>query len=103
MIQRKTVVFWCGFLGAVLFITISVWGGVRLEGYNEMKQYISESYATGIQGAAPIRYGFITSGILLAIFAFMAPKVLPKSKGIKGAFWAIAVFYGLGTCITGLF
>jgi hypothetical protein len=103
MIQRKTLVFWAGLLGAGVFITVAVWGGVRLEGYSVLRQYISESYATGVEGATPIRYGFIASGIFMALFAFLAPKTLPKSTGIKGAFWGFGVFYGLGTCITGLF
>jgi len=103
MMRTKTMVFWFGLLGAFIFIGVSIWGGIRLEVYSELKQYISESYANGIEGAAPIRYGFIISGILFALFAFLAPTTLPKSKGIKGAFWGIGVFYGLGTLMAGLF
>ena len=103
MMKTKKVVFWFGFLGALLFIAAAIWGGVRLDHYSEIQQYISESYATGIAGATPVRYGFIISGFLMALFAFIAPQALPKSKGIKGAFWGIGIFYGLGTCITGIF
>lgn len=101
--QLKTIVFLLGTLGALLFLVVAIWGGIRLEVYSEIEQYISESYATGIEGAVPIRYGFIISGFFLALFAFLAPKTLPKSPGIKGALWGIGVLYGLGTCMTGIF
>ena len=100
--MRKTI-FWTGISGVLIFIGISIWGGLRLEGYNAIQQYISESYATGIQGAETIRFGFILSGLLLALYCFMVPMVLPKSKLVRSAFWGIGVFYGLGTLITGIF
>ncbi|MEX0291510.1 MAG: DUF998 domain-containing protein [Flavobacteriaceae bacterium] len=99
----RNTVFWTGLAGSIIFIAISVWGGLRLEGYNFIRQYISESYATGIQGSELLRYGFMISGLLLASFCFLAPIVLPKSKLIKTGFWGIGLFYGLGTLITGIF
>ena len=99
----RKIVFWFGLFGALIFIAISVCGGLRLEGYNAIRQYISESYATGIQGAEFVRYGFMFSGILLTIFFFLVPSVLPKAVFTKSAFWAIGLFYGLGTLVTGIF
>lgn len=103
MKRTKNIVFWLGLLGTLVFVVVAVWGGIRLENYSEISQYISETYATGIEGAAPLRYGYILAGICLTLFAFLAPKTLPKSNGIKGAFWGIGVFYGLSTIITGIF
>jgi len=98
------LIFWSGILGVLLFVASSISGGFLIEGYSHIKQFISESYTTGIPNGKYLRYGgFIPSGILLALFAFMVPTVLPKSKPTKIAFWGIGLFYGLGTMVTGIF
>lgn len=101
--MRRKIVFYCGIVGAMIFAITSVIGGLQIEGYNFISQYISESYATGIPNVEYLQYLFIVSGILLAIFAFMAPSVLPKSKSVGISFSLFAIFYGLGTVMTGIF
>ena len=95
--------FWSGVLGALLFVITSVLGGLQLEGYNFISQYISESYATGVPHSEYLRRLFIFSGLLLALFGFMAPFALKTGKSIKASFFLFAIFYGLGTVTTGFF
>jgi len=99
----KTLIFGAGIIGALLFVVASVLGGAQIEGYNMISQYISESYADGLPNTEYLRYMYIASGILMAVFGFTAPAKLPKSKGIKIGFWLFAIFYGLGTVVTGFF
>ena len=97
------LVFLAGVLGTILFVTASILGGAQIEGYSIISQYISESYATGLPNTKYLRVIYIVSGILIALFGFLAPSFLPKSKGIKIGFWLFAIFYGFGTVVTGLF
>lgn len=99
----KTLIFGAGILGTLLFVVASILGGAQIEGYSLVSQYISESYATGLPNTEYLRYMYIASGILLALFGFMAPSEMPKSKGIKIGFFLFAIFYGFGTVTTGLF
>ena len=97
------VIFWSGILGAAVFAMASVLAGVPIEGYSPISQYISESYANGMPYAIYFQYAFILSGILLILFGFLAPTTLPKSKGVCALFYLIALFYGMGTMVTGIF
>lgn len=99
----KTLIFGAGILGVLLFVTASILGGAQIEGYSLVSQYISESYATGLPNTEYLRYMYIASGILLALFGFMIPSAMPKSKGIKIGFFLFAIFYGFGTVATGFF
>ena len=99
----KTLIIGAGILGASLFVIASILGGAQIEGYSVIHQYISESYAIGLPNTEYLRYLFIASGILLALFGFMTPSAMPKSKGIKIGFYLFAIFYGLGTVTTGFF
>ncbi len=100
--MKRTIIF-CGMVGALLFIATAIYGGLQIEGYDFVTQFISESYATGIPDSEKLQYAYITSGILLALFAFLAPSALPKSRGITIGFILFAIFYGLGTVATGYF
>ena len=99
----KTITFLFGVLGALLFISASILGGLQIEGYSFISQYISESYASGIPNTDYLRYMYMASGLLLATFGFMAPYELPKAKNLKALFFLFAIFYGLGTISTGFF
>ena len=99
----KYLSFLCGFIGAFLFVAASIIGGLQIDGYNVISQYISESYANGIPNTIYLRYMFIASGSLLFLFGLMAPSAFPKSKGLKLGFVLFGVFYGLGTVATGYF
>ena len=99
----KRLIFGTGILGAVLFIVASFLGGAQIDGYSVISQYISESYAAGLPNTDYLRYMYISSGVLLALFGFSAPFEMPKSKGLKIGFVLFAIFYGLGTITTGFF
>jgi len=101
--MNKAIVFWFGILGALLFVTASILGGWQIEGYSFIRQYISESYASGLPNTQYLRNMFIGSGVLLTLFGFMATVVLPSSKGVKIGFVLFGLFYGLGTVTTGFF
>jgi len=99
----RKIVFLCGVVGALLFVIASIMGGLQIQGYSFISQYISESYATGIPNSDYLRYMFIASGFLLFLFGLFAHSTLPKSKGIKIVFILFGVSYGLGTVLTGYF
>ena len=99
----KNLIFWSAILGVLLFAGASTIGGFHIDGYSRLSQYISESYATGMPYANYFQYAYMASGVLIALFAFMAPSALPKSKVVKTAFLAFGILYGLGTVVTGLF
>ncbi len=92
-----------GLLGAVIFVFAAVYGTFGLEGYSQWSQFISESYATGMPNAVFLQYAYVISGVFLALFGFLASMALAKSKPLKTAFVMFAIFYGLGTMITGYF
>lgn len=99
----KYLTFFCGLIGALLFIVASIIGGLQIDGYSFIGQYISESYATGVPNTTHLRYMYIACGILLFLFGLLAPSAFPKSKGIRIGFILFAIFYGLGTVSTGYF
>jgi len=101
--MTKYVTFFCGLIGALLFAIASVIGGMQIDGYSFISQFISESYATGIPNTNYLRYMYIASGFLLSLFGLTAPFAFPNSKGIKIGFILFAIFYGLGTVTTGYF
>lgn len=99
----KYIIIGSGILGSLLFAGASIIGGLDIEGYNFLSQYISESYASGTPDGHYFQKAFMVGGTLLALFGFLAPTVLPKSWGIKIGFVLFAIFYGLGTLVTGIF
>lgn len=100
----KKLIFFSGLSGVVLFVLGVVLGGLQFENYSHIQQYISESYATGTPYGAQLRFGlYIPSGILMAMFAFLSPSVLPKSALVKCSFYGIGIFYGLATIVVSLF
>lgn len=99
----KYVVFCCGILGVFLFVAASIIGGLQIEGYSFIHQYISESFSEGLPNVKILRYVYMTSGCLLLLFGLLAPKVLELSGVAKVGFYVFAVFYGLGTFTVALF
>jgi hypothetical protein len=101
--NNKTT-FWLGILGALFFIVPSILGGFQFENYSHVSQFISESYATGTPYGIYLRvFGFIPSGLLIALFAFAALRHLPKSILLKLGLLSFGLFYGLGTIMVGVF
>lgn len=101
--MKRQVVFWSGFLGALLFAITSIVGGLQIEEYNFISQFISESYATGVPNSEYLRKLFVISGVLLTLFGISVPIALKTTKSIKVSFFLFAIFYGLGTVTTGFF
>ncbi len=102
--MNKTVTFWFGIFGALLFIIPSILGGFQFENYSHIQQFISESYAIDTPYGIYIRlFGYIPSGILIALFSFCALKFLPKSNLTKIGLICFGLFYGIGTIIVGIF
>ncbi len=99
----RFILFLLGFLGALLFIGASIWGGLQIEGYDPISQFISESYAAGIPNAGSLQKVFMISGLLLASFGFLAPMGFPNSLKLKVYFVLFALFYGVGTVVTAYF
>lgn len=99
----KQFTFWFGILGTLFFAIASILGGFKIEGYNPLNQYISESYAIGMPNAVLWQYFFIISGVLLFFFGIFATKHFPKRSGTKVSLCLFAVFYGIGTLLTGIF
>lgn len=99
----RQLVFWSGLLGALLFVITSILGGLQMDGYSFISQYISESYATGVPDSEYLRKLFMGSGVLLAFFGFFAPIAFKTSKSIKISFFLFAIFYGVGTIVTSIF
>jgi hypothetical protein len=93
-----------GLLGVGLFAVAAIVGGLLIDNYSLIGQFISESFAINTAYGWLLRtFGYVPSGILVAIFCFSAVKFFPKSKFIKVGFYGLAIFYGLGTIIIGLF
>jgi len=99
----KYIAAWSGILGAIVFALASIIGGLNIEGYDVISQYISESYATGIPNAHYLQKAFMVSGVLLALFGFLGSSVFPRSNAIKIGFVLFGICYGLGTLTTGIF
>jgi hypothetical protein len=90
-------------MGALLFAIASILAGLGIEGYNPIKQYISESYAAGMPYTVIWQYFFICSGILLFFFGIIAAQCFPKRSNTKVWFFLFAIFYGIGTLLTGIY
>lgn len=102
MVKYCTAIF--GILGVVIFIAATILGGYFFPGYSHLEQFISESYAIGTSHEWVLRwYGFIPSGLFLMLFGFLAPLNFPKSSVLNIGFYGIAIFYGIGTTVTGVF
>ena len=102
--MNKRVIFWTGILGVTLFAVASILGGFQFDDYNQMSQYISETMAIDTPYGRGLSYfGYIPSGLLLTIFAFLAMRAFPKSNLIRTGFWGLGIFYGIATIIVGIF
>ena len=102
--MSRTAVYWLGILGTLFFVVPAILGGFQFDEYSHISQFLSETYAIDAPYNNQLRFfGYLPSGIMLAIFAFFAPKYLPQSRLVKIAFWLFAIFYGLGTVMVSLF
>jgi hypothetical protein len=96
--------FLIGIVGVSLFVVSSILGGFLIENYNELRQYISESYAIDTEYGKILRiFGYIPSGILITLFCFLGVRYFQPSKLLKIGFYGIGIFYGLATVVVGIF
>lgn len=102
--MRNKFTFFIGILGASLFVISSIAGGLLIEDYSILSQYISETYAIDTKHGLVLRtFGYIPSGILLALFCFLGARCFQSSTLTKIGFYGIGIFYGLATVIVGIF
>ena len=102
--MSNKITFLIGILGVSLFVVSSLLGGFLIENYNILSQYISESYAIDTEYGKILRiFGYIPSGILIALFCFLAVKYFQLSKLLNIGFYGIGIFYGLATVVVGIF
>ena len=87
------------FLPLLLFI-----GGLLIENYDIVSQFISESYAIDTEYGLLLRiFGYIPSSILITLFCFLAVKYFQSNILIKIGFYGIGIFYGVASLVTGIF
>lgn len=95
---------WSGLLGALVFAGAAIVGGALFEGYSHIRQFISETYATGTPWSDALRFGgMVPAGLFIAVFAFLAARVLPAPRSGRIGFILLGVAYGLGTVAVGFF
>jgi len=70
--MKRKILFVSGLVGALLFIAAGIFGGLQIEGYNFVSQYISESYANGLPNTTYLRYMYMASGLFLFAFALLS-------------------------------
>ena len=93
-----------GFIGVSLLIFTLIFSGLFIENYDITNQFISESYAIDTKHGFFLRLlGYIPSGIIIALFCILGEKYIDPKLVVKIGFYAIGIFYGLGTTATGIF
>lgn len=93
-----------GFLGVLLFVSAATLGGFQFENYDVLSQLISETAAVDAPYGKLLRWaGYIPSGILLFIFFLAAIHCFQKNTAMAMGFVGLAIFYGLGTVVVGIF
>ncbi|MEH6762425.1 MAG: DUF998 domain-containing protein [Maribacter arcticus] len=102
--MSNKLVAYIGILGVSLFAIAAIIGPLLIADYSVVSQYISESFTSNTEYGSYLQYfGYVPSGILTTIFCFSVAKFLPSSRLIKAGFFGLAIFYGLGTILVGLF
>ena len=102
--MNNKITFLIGIVGVSLFAISSILGGLLIENYNVLSQYISESYAIDTEYGKILRiFGYIPSGILITLFCFLGVRYFQPSKLLKIGFYGIGIFYGLATVVVGIF
>mgnify|MGYP001583323358 FL=1 len=102
--MNNKLTFLIGIVGASLFIISSILGGLLIDNYSIISQYISESYAIDTEYGMVLRtFGYIPSGIFIAIFCFTGVRFFAPTKLLNIGFYGIGLFYGLATVVVGMF
>lgn len=102
--MNKKFISLLGILGVILFVGVSIIGGLLIEDYSVISQFISETYAIDTEYGHSLRvFGVIPSGILLTSFYIGCLLLFRKLKRVKIGFLGLALFYGLATIMVGIF
>jgi len=102
--MNRDIIFWIGILGVTLFVISSLLGGFLIEDYSHVKQLISESYAIDTAYGIYLRiFGYIPSGIFIALFAYLAYRLFPKKILTTLGLVGFGLFYGIGTILVSIF
>jgi hypothetical protein len=102
--MQKTIIFWTGILGVLLFVFTTVIAGFLYPTYNHFSQFISELYAVDAPNADLIRFfAYLPSGVFFILFALLAQNGTPKSRLKSIGFVGIAIGYGFGTIICAIY
>lgn len=102
--MNKKITFLIGIIGVSLLFSSFVLGGLLIENYDLLSQFISESYAIDTKYGLPLRiFGYIPSGVLIALFCFYGANYFQPNAMVKIGFYGVGIFYGLGTIVTGIF
>ena len=97
-------IFFIGVLGVSLLAASFIIGGLLIENYDIVSQFISESYAIDTEYGLLLRiFGYIPSSILITLFCFLAVKYFQPTILIKIGFYGIGIFYGVASLVTGIF
>jgi|TARA_B100001142_G_scaffold89097_1_gene90872 hypothetical protein len=97
-------IFFIGVLGVSLLAASFILGGLLIENYDIVSQFISESYAIDTEYGLLLRiFGYIPSSILITLFCFLAVKYFQPTILIKIGFYGIGIFYGVASLVTGIF
>ena len=97
-------IFFIGVLGVSLLAASFILGGLLIENYDIVSQFISESYAIDTEYGLLLRiFGYIPSSILITLFCFLAVKHFQSTILVKIGFYGIGIFYGLASLVTGIF
>ena len=86
--MNNKLTFLIGIVGASLFIISSILGGLLIDNYSIISQYISESYAIDTEYGMVLRtFGYIPSGIFIAIFCFTVVRFFAPTKLLNIGFY----------------
>ena len=97
-------IFFIGVLGVSLLAASFILGGLLIENYDIVSQFISESYAIDTEYGLLLRIlGYIPSSILITLFCFLSVKYFQPTILIKIGFYGIGIFYGVASLVTGIF
>jgi len=101
---QKNLIVSFGILGVTFFTVTSILGGLLIENYSPVSQFISEAYAIDTTYGGYLRFfGFIPSGILIALFCFLGVRFFNTSTPLILGFYGMGVFYGLATMLVAIF
>ena len=102
--MNKKVTFSIGIIGVSFLFSAFVLGGLLIDNYDILNQYISESYAIDTKYGIYLRvFGYIPGGVMITLFCFLGLNYFQPNTLLKIGFYGIGIFYGLGTIVTGIF